>query len=433
MNIPTLLSVLAATKRIPLLLVFLLPALSGAAQNFDFAEQVFGFLQEGRGDSICARLAPQMAAAVTPETFGRAYAGLERSLGKMNRRGDWRRDKAGTTTADYCKLYFGGTPLKLTVVTDENQRILALTLTPLPPEKSDMEGRKSDVVEAGCGTERSITVENGDVRLPGTLTLPNGADRPVPVVVFVHGSGPNDRDETLGPNRLFRSLADSLAKAGIASLRYDKRTFVYRVRPDETGGCSDYDSETVDDAVAAVRLAASLPGTDPARVFVIGHSQGAMLAPRIANRCPDAPAGIVALAAPARPLAVLLREQLAYISQSQGGTADDVEATVGKLLGGVPPAYRHFADTYDAPGEAKGTPCPMLFVQGGHDYQVTAEDFALWKAALAGHDGADFAFFPRCDHLMRELPRMAVPADYMAARPLSPAVVRRIVGFISGH
>ena len=107
----------------------------------------------------------------------------------------------------------------------------------------------------------------------------------------------------------------------------------------------------------------------------------------IANRCPDAPAGIVALAAPARPLAVLLREQLAYISQSQGGTADDVEATVGKLLGGVPPAYRHFADTYDAPGEAKGTPCPMLFVQGGHDYQVTAEDFALWKAAPGGDRG----------------------------------------------
>ena len=106
MNIPTLLSVLAATKRIPLLLAFLLPVLSSAAQNFDFAEQVFGFLQEGRGDSICARLAPQMAAAVTPETFGRAYAGLERSLGKMNRRGDWRHVPSARRSSDALSASF---------------------------------------------------------------------------------------------------------------------------------------------------------------------------------------------------------------------------------------------------------------------------------------------------------------------------------------
>ena len=407
-------------------LAALLAAPAATAQDFSFAERVFGFLREGRGDSICARLAPKLRQAVTPETFGRVYAGLEQRLGPLNERGAWRRDKAGTTCADYCRLRFGETPLKLTVVTDDSLRILSLTMTPLP-------ATETVAPPPGNGTARDVTVENGDVRLPGTLVLPKGRTGRVPVIVLVHGSGPNDRDETLGPNKLFRALADSLAKAGIATLRYDKRTYIYRVRPEETGGCTDYDTETVDDAVAAVRLAASQPEADSTRIFVAGHSLGAMLAPRIANRSHVPVAGVIALAAPARPLETLLREQLRYVAGLQGGAPADVESTLQKLLSVIPETYLHTAREYNATAEAAGATCPMLFVQGGHDYQVTAEDFGLWKTALVGHDSAEFAFFPTCDHLMRETPRMAVPTDYMAVRPLSAAVVKRLVRFVTGR
>ncbi|MDZ7606573.1 MAG: hypothetical protein U5K79_13515 [Cyclobacteriaceae bacterium] len=61
------------------------------------------------------------------------------------------------------------------------------------------------------------------------MTLPKGKNS-FPIVLFVHGSGPNDRDETIGPNKPFRDIAYGLAEKGIASLRYDKRTFVYGIR-----------------------------------------------------------------------------------------------------------------------------------------------------------------------------------------------------------
>ena len=92
-------------------------------------------------------------------------------------------------------------------------------------------------------TERGFEVVNGEHRLPGTLCLPDGDVRAV--VVFVHGSGPQDRDETLGPNRFFLSLAHAFAAEGIASLRYDKRTFVEKRAVEGF----TYREESVDDAV----------------------------------------------------------------------------------------------------------------------------------------------------------------------------------------
>ena len=74
--------------------------------------------------------------------------------------------------------------------------------------------------------EKDVVVGTGEWQLPGTLTLPKG-NGPFAAVVLVHGSGPNDRDETIGPNKPFKDLAWGLASQGIAVLRYDKRTKVY--------------------------------------------------------------------------------------------------------------------------------------------------------------------------------------------------------------
>ena len=81
-------------------------------------------------------------------------------------------------------------------------------------------------VDVTSFTETEVTVGSGQWALPGTLTIPRGAG-PFPGVVLVHGSGPNDRDETIGPNKPFRDLAQGLASKGIAVLRYEKRTKFY--------------------------------------------------------------------------------------------------------------------------------------------------------------------------------------------------------------
>src|SRR5690606_29657538 len=126
-----------------------------------------------------------------------------------------------------------------------------------------------------------------------------GPEAPAPATGRALGSGPHDRDETVGPNKPFLDIARGLAAQGVAVLRYDKRT---KARPqDYADGSVTIDSETTDDAVFAVAALREAPGIDPARVYVLGHSQGAMMAPRIAARSGHV-AGLVLLAAPARPL-----------------------------------------------------------------------------------------------------------------------------------
>src|SRR5512138_169044 len=104
--------------------------------------------------------------------------------------------------------------------------------------------------------ESEVTVGSGEWKLPGTLTKPKGTG-PFPAVVLVHGSGPNDRDETMGPNKPFKDLAWGLATRGIAVLRYDKRSKVYRSKilgDPKLEAAMTVKEETIDDAVAAAAL-----------------------------------------------------------------------------------------------------------------------------------------------------------------------------------
>src|SRR5690606_23523792 len=136
--------------------------------------------------------------------------------------------------------------------------------------------------------------------------MPKHASAPVPGVVLVHGSGPQDRNETVGANRPFLDIARALAARGIAVLRYDKRT---QARPqDFAGGDYDVDDATTEDAVAAVAAAREVDGATRAAVVVLAPSRGGKLARRIAEAAGDA-AGLVRPAAPARPLLALLPEQ----------------------------------------------------------------------------------------------------------------------------
>ena len=167
------------------------------------------------------------------------------------------------------------------------------------------------ICSALYGQGREVVVETDTFRLPATFLAPQGVEK-APCVVLIHGSGPNDRDETVGPNKLFRDLADSLAAYGIASLRYDKRTRCYGAASVPAGRSLDYDVEVVDDALSALRLAAAQPEVDGSRLYVVGHSLGAMLAPRIAEKLPQV-AGVVMLAAPARKMTDLLIGQSIFL------------------------------------------------------------------------------------------------------------------------
>lgn len=266
--------------------------------------------------------------------------------------------------------------------------------------------------------------------LHGALTLPTGAG-PFPAVVLVAGSGAHDMDETLGPNKPFRDIAEGLAQNGIASLRYDKRTFDY---PRGWSGKSGpvIDAEVTDDAVAAARLLAQQKGVDPRRVFVLGHSLGAMMAPRIGEHDPQL-AGLVLMAAPARPIFDVLeqqaREQMAKADRKPAAIERAVQAYAGEQkrlaavgpgqpapqgdFAGVPQAYWLSWSRVDPVADAKASSMPMLILQGGGDFQISPTlDFARWRQELANRPHTAFHLYPGLSHLFMPAGKTGTEADY---------------------
>jgi dienelactone hydrolase len=297
-------------------------------------------------------------------------------------------------------------------------------------------------VDTSRFTERDVQVGKEPWLLPGTISLPQGAG-PFPVVVLVHGSGPNDRDETIGGNRPFRDLAWGLASRGIAVVRYDKRTRVYGARMQSR--FVTLDAEVIDDALAALHLARSTAAIDSTRVFLLGHSLGAMLAPTIAARDGHL-AGVILLAGPARRFADVLRDQIRYIDSLSGGADPGTKQILEQLPAleahalppdsvvlGVPAAYWYQLDTLRVTDRARTLKTRMLVLQGGRDYQSTMADFALWQEALAGRSNATLKAYPDLNHLFVTGTGKATPREYQGpGGHVAPAVIDDLVRWIGG-
>jgi len=295
-------------------------------------------------------------------------------------------------------------------------------------------------------TESEVTFGAAEWALPGTLTVPAGAG-PFPAIVLVHGSGPNDRDETIGPNKPFKDLALGLASRGIAVLRYDKRTKVYPAKM-AAAVAATVKEEVVDDAVAAIAFVRTQPRIDPARVFVLGHSLGGMLVPRIAAADPKL-TGAIVMAGAARPIERAVLEQTTYLANADGVVTpeeqkaiDDAQKLVESIaalkpdtpgstrVAFAPASYWLDLKSYDPPSAAKAVEAPMLILQGERDYQVTPAEFARWKDALATRRDMTFRLYPALNHLFIAGTGKSLPAEYDQASHVSEEVVNDIAAWI---
>ena len=295
---------------------------------------------------------------------------------------------------------------------------------------------------------RRVDIElriGGNDSLPGTLSLPRGAG-PFPAVVLVHGSGAHDRDETIGVNTPFRDIAHGLTQRGIAVLRYEKRT--HRQPSMLSDGQLTIDRETTHDALLAIAHLRQLRMIDHRRIFVLGHSQGGMLAPRIAARAPDV-AGVILLAAPARPLLDLLIEQHRRIDLLDDGVINDAEQValrrlvegvqairagreppVSQLPMGLPARYWRSVDAVDPVAEAATIEQPMLLLQGGRDLHVVSADWLRWRRAFADTPRVTFAYHDTLNHL--GIPERGPPStrSYQVPGKVAPALLDDIALWI---
>ena len=267
--------------------------------------------------------------------------------------------------------------------------------------------------------EPIILGQNTPYPLKGILTLPEGVG-PFPAAVLVHGSGSSNMDEKVGKLTPFKDIALGLAQRGVATIRYDKRSFTHGLKMVADKNLTvTVREETIDDALLAARMLRADERIDAGRVFLIGHSMGAMLAPRIECEGGDF-RGLVLMAGTPRRMEEVLMEQtaevmgslpkfLGWIGRKQTAKFEKLfdglydlsdEAAKAKKVGGGTTLY-YFKEMGDPTVEQwlAQTKKPMLILQGEKDCQVKADvDFVRYQQLLADRENVAFRLYPGLNH-----------------------------------
>lgn len=298
--------------------------------------------------------------------------------------------------------------------------------------------------------ESKIALKTGTYTMPGVLCVPNNTKNP-PVVILLAGSGPNDKDETIGANKVLKDLAVGLSSNGIATYRYDKRSLVYGKEIMQNGKDFDLQQEVIEDAISAVNLIKKNPDFKESKIYVIGHSLGAMCAPLIASKSKSV-SGIVLLAGNARPLEDVVLEQYNYIF---GLDSIDIEekkeileytnkmkivkdpkllktAKAEDLPLNANSKYWQSLTEYNQLKVAKKVKQPILVIQGERDYQVTMTDFNLWKQTLSGNPKNQFISYPNLNHLLMKGEGKSTPSEYEKQGNVDEKIITDITNWIKG-
>lgn len=300
--------------------------------------------------------------------------------------------------------------------------------------------------------EKIIVGEGTEFPLKGLLTIPCGAEVPVPAVVMVHGSGSSDMDEKVMKLTPFRDLAEGLARHGIASIRYDKRSFAHAKKMLKQ--CITVKEETIYDAVLAVNMLKADPRIDKDRIFILGHSMGAMLAPRIDAEGGDV-RGLIMMAGSPYLLEDIMIKQF---KQAQGSKSivkliaaiedrifskkfdglyqmSDEEARRRKFAGGTTLYYFKEMGKKTAADYLLESGKPVLIMQGGRDFQVLADDdYRMFKELLRDRGNTYYRLYPELNHcfvdaIYDDISKAA--KEYSTERHIGEEVISDITSFIN--
>lgn len=296
------------------------------------------------------------------------------------------------------------------------------------------------------GLGQSLNIKSNDIELKGTLLLPE-TNNLKKLIVFVHGSGPNDRDESVIENKPFKDISESLYLKGITSYRFDKRTLT---NPESFSEKSTIDDEVTNDIINIVSYFKQNKQFENYEITVLGHSLGAYLLPRIANKSNQIDK-IILLAGNARPLDKLVMEQYEYqyklnptpemkdglkkmekqIETLNSKTFSLLTATE-KLPLNLSAYYWKSLLDYDPIKEIQKATIPILILQGERDYQVSMKDFLLWKKSLKNNPKASFVSYSKLNHLFVTGEKPSEPKEYAIKGKVEAIVINDIYNFITG-
>lgn len=433
--------------RIAIVLLCFFQAGGVFGQEFEALKKIsIDMLEELEGEkyeAIYARFDSTMKAAMKPAQIAQLMPSLRLQMGSYNTYGEQTTGGAGGYAIVLTRMKFENGDLLMRLAFNADKEISGLFFQPAP--------QKQEAQTTTDFSEENFVIENGDFELPGFLTLPGNFDNKY-IVVLVHGSGANDRNETIGPNTPFKDLAYGLAKRGIASLRYDKRTYVYGAASAPDPKKLSLQEETIDDALQAVKQLKALPRFANSKVILVGHSLGAFAGPAMAKQSAQVD-GLIMMAGNARPLEELLEYQYNYLSPEETLSPAEKEKLrelklqlkeVEKMRRGesydkenlplgTKEAYWQYLVKYDPVKTLKGLTLPVLVLQGERDYQVTMTDFEIFKKAMQGKSNIQFISYPKLNHLFLEGEGESRPEEYQTPASIPDYVYQDIADWIRKH
>ncbi len=318
---------------------------------------------------------------------------------------------------------------------------VAFSLEPLHVEPEEGESWYEVPLTLGYDSEKPLN---------GMLTLPRDVEAP-PVVILVQGSGANSMDSLIGAsnNRFFADLAHGLAQQGVAVIRYDKRSYAY---PDDV---VDIQTEYLYDVSAAVDFALEDSRVNGEQLYLIGHSQGGMLAPKLVEDNPEFK-GFVSMGGTLRRMEDLILEQNRVMNAQNSaltpGERDaanqaidalveqiraldaDAQAEPDVLLYGYPETYWQSLNAIDSMAlaqELSAEGYPMLILQGINDFQVSYDvDYALWQQTVQEDPNATCIAYEGLSHVFMPGTPEFDGTVYDPPAHVEPAVIRDIADWV---
>jgi pimeloyl-ACP methyl ester carboxylesterase len=420
-------------------LVFL-AVLSGSAQTA--LEDVVIQLDKGNYCKVYRSFDATMQKSLSKKQVKEVWENLVGSAGALKSVADVKTEDRDGGTKQTGILKFEKLAVKMILSQRADKKINGLFVTQL--------GYQPPRYALGLGTgKKRINFISDSLELPGELIIPIKCNN-CPVVVLVHGSGPNDKDETVGSIKVFYDIAMGLASKGIATFRYDKRFAVY---PELMSTQFDLYDETIHDAIAALQTIQQDTSLQFGKYVMLGHSLGAYSMPLIANTLEPSLDGAILLSANARRLEDLIDYQMRYLTGFDDLITDEEEQIIientarsrnirngdytdstsaENLLAYWPGTFWRGVSAYDPVATVQSNSVtPFFLLQGEKDYQITMEDFATWKTAVGDMPNVSMQSFPGLTHLFTPTDaNRGSPQDYFVPSNVDEGVIEAIAAWV---
>lgn len=407
----------------------------------ELSKEIALSIAEGDFDQIYGIFNAEMKGQLTKKDLINAWNATVSGIGSCIRLYEIEEQTAEDYQIVLVTLQYELSGVVIRLVYDENSEIAGLFFTYADIDTNiDTDAAVNDDFE-----EIEITIGE-EYPIDGILTLPANQINPAPAVILVPGSGSHDPDSTIGPNKPFRDIAIGLAKHGIASIRYQEHVLKY---PELiTDNFTIYD-DSLDDAYKAISYAIGCDKINPGRIFIIGHSLGGMMAPKIAADNEEI-AGIVCLAGSPRRLEdIILDQNRLVIEQSRDITEEvaaqalaEVEEMVNQVKNitdgdtgiymDVPASYWYSLNQINIPDITLNLNIPVFIAQGSADWQVLKDkDYAAWQELLQDKDNVTFKLYDNLNHFFMTSGGNKDTTDYMRAGHVEEQVIDDIAEWIN--